>query len=117
METGDEDGDGDGEWDVSSELIEFHEWVGAVSCGCTGEILREETLQGSTKKHKQTASEPPPEETRGGVGGDGGVGGATLETHRWEGLLLPSHAERALDFCRGVVDAGAGGPLTPPPLS
>ena len=115
METGDEDADGDGDGDVSSELIEFHEWVGVVSCGCAGEILREETLQGSNKQRKQkTASEPPPEETRGGVGGDGGVG-ANLETHRWEGLLLPSHAERALDFCRDVVDAGGGTSTDSPP--
>jgi hypothetical protein len=93
---GDGDGDG-GDGDVSGELIDFHEWVGAVSCGCVGEVLREETKGGSKQQQQQQ------QQQKAAKPDDGG---GAVEAHRWEGLLLPSHAGSALDFCRDAVDAG-----------
>jgi len=106
---GDEDGVGvQGVDMVSHELIDFHEWVGAVSCGCVGRILREETRQ---TQNLSTGSKGPKVHTECSEDSKRPQKSTTPETeameaHKWEGLLLPSHAASALDFCRVAVDTG-----------
>ena len=67
----------DTDTDVASSLAGFHEWIGAVACGCEG----------------------------GDVGEDGDA--VTVgEAHRWEGLLTPRMVRSALEFCIDKVAGG-----------
>jgi len=83
------EGEEDGQGDVADELIEFHEWVGAVSCGCVGR----EQCERQSKDAKNTSAKVIDHGDTGGGGGGGGGGSSSVEAHRWEGLLLPSHVE------------------------
>lgn len=109
MDTDDGDGDGSEEGgerdadreDLSRRLFDFHEWIGSVTCGCIGSVLRKDTT-----KTRSCGPESCQQRLGKLVPVPEGNGGGAVEVHRWEGLLLPSHASSALDFCREAVNSG-----------
>ena len=80
MDVDDDGGVNDDTTDMASSLAGFHEWIGAVACGCEGGDVVED--------------------------GDAGDAVTVGEAHRWEGLLTPRMVRSALEFC---IDKVAGG--------